>query len=181
MNCEICRGQADHYCWHRSPGRGWRTIDFCSSCVVGVDWDVLPEYLENRVLLGNGHNLALMFATQRPPMSSSDKEFLQDTHETGKKYISQLARYPNDPRAWVSSRGDVLRICEQENWDCSGLVNYRATDLGTAPPPRIDIAEDIVQREMEREVEKNPGAATMRREDLREKVRNRIKPHWSRS
>lgn len=181
MTCELCGGKPDHYCWHRSSGRGWRTIDFCEACVDGVDWEVLPEYLESRVLLGNGHNLALMFATATPPMSSSDKEFLQNTHETGKKYITQLARYPNDPRALVSCRGDVQRICEQEGWGCEGLVNVKANDFGMAPPKPVDIDEALVQEYMGKEIERDPGAALMRRGDLREKVRNRIKPHWSKT
>lgn len=181
MTCEICaKNPPSHFYWHRSPA-GWRAIDFCADCVNGVDECVLPDYLVQRVLKGNSHNLALMFATATPPMSNSDREFLQGTHETGKKYISQLARFPNDPRAMVSCKGDVIKICEQEGWACEGLVNVKGNDFGKSPPKSIDVAEDLVQFHMERAIDKDPGLATLPREEVREKVRNRIKPHWSKS
>lgn len=33
----------------------------------------------------------------------------------GKVYKSGLASYPGDPSAWVNSRADVLRVCEEKN------------------------------------------------------------------
>lgn len=36
---------------------------------------------------------------------------------TGKVYLSSLAEYPGDPRAWVSGKDDVKRVCKERNLD----------------------------------------------------------------
>jgi hypothetical protein len=95
--------------------------------------------------------LAEMLALQSPPMSSSDREFLEGKVDNGhlfgggplaedmgerykkvaeaggqnvkgKVYIGGLARVPGDPEAWVSDRGDVKRVIEARGWKCQGAV-----------------------------------------------------------
>lgn len=178
MRCELCGGSPDKFYWRESV-RGWRTIEFCDDCTCDVPEHALPDYLENRVMVGTPHKLALMFACQTPPMSNTDREFLQDTHETGKKYISQIARFPNDPRAWVTGKSDLQRICEQENWGCEGLLNVKATDMGYKPPDRIGLDPVLLEEYTQRAINNDPGLAEKPREEVREKVRNRIQPHWA--
>lgn len=103
--------------------------------------------------------LAEMLALQAPPMSNTDREFLEGhcngsqfagspmandmgnkyaavakergVSIKGKVYLSGLARYPGDPKAWVSDRGDVKRIAEEQNLAIQGSVDHK-------PDGRID-------------------------------------------
>src|SRR5271154_7062156 len=93
---------------------------------------------------GTSPVLAEMFALGQPPMSNTDREFLAGTENgrqfegqeevgdyyrqeatkagvntTGKVYKNGLARFPGDPEAWVSGRGDVQRVIEERGWNCS--------------------------------------------------------------
>lgn len=73
---------------------------------------------------------------------------------TGKEYISQLAKFPCDPEAWVSDASDVKRICEKNNWGCEGMVNVKAHE--TPPEPDIPIAKNILDRRTQAVLERNP-------------------------
>lgn len=145
--------------------------------------------------------LGPMLRDQCPPSSRTDREFLMGSENgrqfqgqeatgeaykkvaesagvsvTGKKYLSQLARYPGDPEAWVSGRGDVQRICEKRGWGCNGLVDVKAADVGPRPDPE-DLSDDIVAEKMEAAI----GEADVRDVDLpslEEKVRSQHRPHW---
>ncbi len=99
---------------------------------------------------GGAERLAAMFAAGAPPMSNTDREFMegrcngnqfeknpqigdklaQDAKAAGvstkgKVYLSGLAAYPGDPRAWVGGRGDVQALCEERNWTASGSVTVK--------------------------------------------------------
>lgn len=94
---------------------------------------------------------------------------------TGKAYMHGLAAFPGDPRAWVSTRGEVRRVVEERGWGCEGTVNVKArTDVAPVQGPAV--AEDIVRREVADEMAKDPGQKV---EDVREKVVAKRKPHWS--
>jgi hypothetical protein len=43
-----------------------------------------------------------------------------------KWYHSGLARFRNDPQAWVSGRDDHLRICKERGLNSTGNINYKA-------------------------------------------------------
>ncbi len=92
---------------------------------------------------------------------------------TGKIYMPGLAAFPGDPRAWVSDRGDVRRICEVNGWGCDGAVKVKAQQFEHKP---VAIAEDIVQEEVKKVLEQDPDAKV---EDVREKVIQKRKPHWA--
>lgn len=47
---------------------------------------------------------------------------------SGKRYMSGLARYPGDPKAWISDRSDIKRLCERRGWGCEGAVNVKARE-----------------------------------------------------
>ncbi len=137
-----------------------------------------------------------------PPAANTDREFLMGSENgrqfqsrpevgnaykavtereggsvTGKKYISQLARYPGDPEAWVSGRGDVAKILEQRGWGCDGAVKTKVRERDTPPSPGPEVAEDIVERETHKALE---GQTVTKKEylDTKEKVKNKIKPKW---
>ncbi len=114
------------------------------------------------------HKLAEMFALASPPMSNTDREFLEgqggcydqfdgneligDFHRyqakqhgvdtTGKVYLSGLAAYPGDPRAWVAGRGDAQRVLEERGWGCEGSVKTKA-DV-KPPTAKYKVADDLV-------------------------------------
>lgn len=98
----------------------------------------------------------------------------QDTQ--GKTYISGLAAYPGDPEAWVSGRGDVQRVCEQRGWGCEGAVTVKRPEL--EPPPRIDVAPDLIEEHVERRMEANPALAERPRDEVAHEVKESLKPDW---
>lgn len=167
--------------------------------IISLSIEVQKAYLEMR---DNGvdHKLAEMLALRSPPMSNTDREFwhgkcngnqfeqtpwVGDAYRrqaedcgvdpTGKVYISQLADYPGDPRAWVDGRGDVQRICEERGWGSTGSVNVKArNDL--APEPDVAIADDIMQDLVEDKMEASPGISA---QEAKEAVTSKHKPHWA--
>lgn len=96
---------------------------------------------------------------------------------TGRVYLSQLARFPGDPEAWVGGRGDVQKVLESRGWGGEGLVNVKAKESESEPAPAVDVADKIVVRETAREL---AGQTVSRREylDKKEKVKARLKPRW---
>lgn len=120
-------------------------------------------------LEGQSHNMAEMLALKCFPAAHGlDSTFMKGTHHqdsvlenyryqaaaeagvdtNGRRYISGLARFPNDPEAWVSGRADVLRVCSDRGWNCRGLVE-RAAPKDIEPEADIPIAGDIVQQHVE--------------------------------
>jgi hypothetical protein len=138
-----------------------------------------------------------------PPASSTDVEFMRGT-ENGRqfqdnpnqgdyykreteaaggsargKYLSQLARFPGDPEAWVQSRGDVQKVCENRGWGFRDPVGDREIvkplDKGEPPPPPIPIADKCVDREVANVLE---GQTVTKKEykKVREQVREKLTP-----
>lgn len=151
---------------------------------------------------GCSHKLAEMLAIGQPPGSNTDKEFLegrengrqfQDTPElgdhyarvarahgqstTGKVYLSGLAEFPGDPRAWVSGRGDVQRVVEERGWGCEGAVHIKPTWV--AEPSGGGIAKELVDDELRSVLERVPDPAHVDIQDLREQIVERRAPYWS--
>lgn len=166
-------------------------------------------YLQDRQVSKEEFDLAFpsklerMLALGRPPMSNTDREFLQghcngsqfeDSPEMGnrfkaqaeaagvnvkgKVYLGGLAEFPGDPRAWVDGRGDVVRVAEERGLDVDGSVRVRAGRREENHQP-VAIAEDIVQAEVENICASVPDGHMVDREDLADKVRQKRKPHWA--
>jgi hypothetical protein len=163
------------------------------------------EYIALRAE-GLSHNLAEMFALQAPPqIAGTDAIFLQghdrgnqwegqeyvgDMYKaearaagvdvTGKVYLGGLARYPGDPEAWVSGRGDVKRVCEQRGWGCTGAVKVKAAEpLG--PPETVALADDIVDDKVAEIMGHVPEKERPHVDvhDLREQVKDTMTPNWN--
>lgn len=76
----------------------------------------------------------------------------------GKQYINQLARYPGDPEAWVSSRSEIKERCERRGWTCQGEVTVKPP-LMAEPKPGVVLDPKIVDAEVAATVAKNPEIA----------------------
>ena len=88
----------------------------------------------------------------------------------GKVYKASLAQFPMDPRAWVSGRADVQRICEENGWGCSGAVTVKRRQFDLAP---VDLAESLVEDEAVRIAEARGALAD---EGLKEQIRAKRRP-----
>jgi hypothetical protein len=146
-------------------------------------------------MLGSGesHNMAFMLSCRQFPNVKTDATFLkglqtgdqfgdcaglglgykQITEEkgyntAGKVYLSQLARYPGDPEAWVSGRGDVERVCRDRGYTCEGAVNYKPL-VEREATPALDIDPDIVEDRVQRVME-SPEGPDLNREEVRESL-----------
>lgn len=85
---------------------------------------------------------------------------------TGKYYLSGLAEFPGDPAAWVSDRGDVLRVAREKNLRIlDGYVTHEPIER--EPVADVEIADDLIEDEVRDILDENPGAC---REDVRERV-----------
>lgn len=72
----------------------------------------------------------------------------------GKQYISQLAEYPADPRAWVDSRADMIRLAKAQNKSLDGIVKLKNEQV---EPSQGGLAEDIAQKFAAKIMKENPG------------------------
>ncbi len=136
------------------------------------------KHYDHCIAQGTSATLAEMFALQRGPTLNTDSTFLAG-EETGYKYIHQLADYPGDPKARVSGRGDIQRICEERGFGCSGAVNVKGSDKGRSPAKEIGMAPDLVEQYTDRAIAADPGLAEKPREEVKEKVVKRHRPHWA--
>lgn len=154
--------------------------------------DAIATYKRSRAS-GATEQFAIMCALQTPPGTrGSDRAFMEGRYNnqqldampvrqakyvakearqaginiSGKYYVGGLAdrRGWRDPKAWVSSNDEVLKVAQERRMAVSGSVNY---DPGPAPPKRKLINERIVREEVAKQKRLNPGART---EDLRAKV-----------
>lgn len=151
---------------------------------------------------GCSHKLADMLASGQPPMSNTDREFLEgrggcfdqfkdnpwagdyylqvakqaNFNVTGKVYMAGLARYPGDLQAWVSGRGDVRRVMEEHGWGGEGSVNLPVTNI--AEPTQIGLDPRIVEQEMQKILEKHPEPRGVNRAELAQQLYDKHKPHW---
>lgn len=102
----------------------------------------------------SGKKLKEMLESGQPPMSNTDREFLEGNQfsdnekmgamlsdvarrnggsPTGKRYVGQLARYAGDPEAWVSDRGELQKRIEERGAGAEGTVNVK----GREPKQRV--------------------------------------------
>lgn len=145
--------------------------------------------------------LTEMLAERRAPHGISDGTFMKDTANgkqfegqeevgdhyrnvaeslgastTGKKYISGLAAFPGDPQAWVDSRGDVQRVLEQRGWGSEGTINVKPRESLNPPTSRAEVAEDLLDKYTNQIADAQPMPHLVDRQDLKEQVKERIKP-----
>ncbi|MGB9619166.1 MAG: hypothetical protein ACPL7K_01990 [Armatimonadota bacterium] len=81
-------------------------------------------------------------------------------------YFPQLARYPGDPEAFVSSRSEIRKLAEKRGWEVHGLAEYVPQRDGASREPYRP-ADDLVELWTERELERHPERD---RNEVREEV-----------
>ena len=140
---------------------------------------------------------AVMTATKRSPGADTDREFL-DGHTHGRfldgmsdrnrTRILEMAKRnginvnsavhkaglgpPSDPRAWVSSKADVLRTCQEKGLSCTGAVEYTHP---TPPVQKKALSETIINRRVAEQLRDPKTAEAVKKKpskinELREKV-----------
>lgn len=150
---------------------------------------------------GTSHSLAEMFATRSGPSLNTDNTFLHShcngsqfsgrpemgdylagvaraggQDPSGKVYMSGLARYPGDPEAWVSGKGDVQRVCEKRGWACEGAVTVKSPKYNQVEPSKPFLADDIAQQMADERIRDDPSLASMPRDQVVEEVKERHGP-----
>lgn len=148
----------------------------------------LLEYMKMR-FSGESHTMSELLASRSFPGIKTDAIFnegrfsgeagrigmeqrwLQEQAEavgvstTGKFYCRGLADFPGDPTAWVSDRGDVLRVAREKNMTVHGYVEHEGRQV--EPAADVRIADDLVEGEVNEIMAECPGAD---REMVREEV-----------
>lgn len=188
MESNLCTRDAQVDAAYMSDGA--LCLKYASVPFVSNRPDVQAFYIRMRIN-GESHTMAEMLALRKfPGVQGTDSTFMAGTHHqdtpldqvrhqyaqqagvdtNGKRYLSGLARFPNDPEAWVSGRGDVLRICRERGWNCRGLVEYEAPEA--EPTPDLPIGEDIVRTHVQDCLEQyDQGDITPKLvEDIKERV-----------
>jgi hypothetical protein len=108
---------------------------------------------------GVAPQLAEMLALQQPPGVSTDTRFLAG-HNGNEFYSHQLASFPGDPDAVVSSRADVQRVAERKGMYLEGTygMGHEPPGWGQAEEEQpYRVAEDIVEDALADAKEEHPG------------------------
>jgi hypothetical protein len=169
--------------------------------IISDDPGVQASYVEMREA-GEPHNAAEMFALRAAPALMTDAVFLEGHHSgnqfsrtpavgeyykrtaeaqgqttEGKVYLSQLAAYPGDPKAWVSGRGDAERVLKERGWGSEGAVTAKVTNTAQADQ-KYKVSEDLVKAGVAKELE-GVNALDADVPALTEQVREKMSPNWS--
>jgi uncharacterized protein YbjT (DUF2867 family) len=167
---------------------------------ISSDPQIQADYEEIR-RRGEEHNLAVMLARRSPPAAQTDREFLhghcngnqfagmeylgdhyasearrQGVNITGKVYLSGLAAYPGDPKAWVAGKGDVERVLDERGWGAEGAIKRNVSNV--AEPLNVGVDPALVQEKVDSILAGVEDPQYVDREDLSEQVENHMKPHW---
>lgn len=107
----------------------------------------LPNLKTNSTFLAGAKYGAEQFAGGDP---RAREQYLAPAREAGvsingKIYQHGLARFPGDPRAWVSSRDEVKKRVQEMGGECEEL-GVKAEPQ--APKKSVPIGEDILNREV---------------------------------
>ena len=143
------------------------TCNVCWRCSCKVPPERFDEYA-HRVLSGDSPGVVQMQLLGPPPVKSpqmlgadrkrgidqfanlppdGQEAYIRPAIEAGipihgKRYYSELADFPGDPRAWVDDRDETRRLLEDRGWSSEPL-GVKARDDG--PPPAAPLADDIVE------------------------------------
>jgi hypothetical protein len=97
------------------------------------------------------------------------------SYPSGRRYMSGVARFPGDPRAWVDSMADVRKICEEDNlsWQYAGKVLHEAREPEADSDDKpYAVAPDLIEKRLKKAVEANPDLKHQPKKlaDEREKI-----------
>lgn len=139
----------------------------------------VQKHYERCLREGTSEKLAELFATGQTPAIRTDATFLaghangsqfsgteylgdfyagvarrHGQDPKGKVYLSSLAKFPGDPEAWVSGRGDVERVLTKRGWGAEGAVNVKLPDIER--PEMVPLADDLAEAEVLDQLEAMP-------------------------
>jgi hypothetical protein len=159
-----------HYMKMIADGQTERFALMCSLCQAPGTKGLDGSFMEGK---HNGQWLDQLPTRQAKWMLAEAKAAGIST--TGKFYCSGIAdkRGHQDPRAWVDSTADVLRVAKDRNLDVQGSVTHRATPT---PPKRIPLNPKLVKKMAGELMRKDPK---MSKRDAVEAVKARHTPHWA--
>ena len=155
---------------------------------------------------GESHSMADMLALQRPMGLDTDDVFFSGskplleqfeseralkrniagakrhgfTPPMNSTYFPNLARFPNDPEAYVTraqGRGYIRKLLDKRGWACEGGVKAEHREpeydpLEAAPA----LAPGLVAEKARAMVEKDPALRKLKRQELRERVLDKHGP-----
>lgn len=148
--------------------------------------------------IANGESamMADLLASRRAPASRTDREFfagrpkldeqfkdertLNEYVKRARKkgynpnpndvYLSQLARFPGDPEAFVSGgRNQIKRVLEKRGWGCEGIVDVKPAQY-TPEPKAAPLHPKIIEETACQMVRANPDLAKKSKAELSEMV-----------
>lgn len=148
---------------------------------------------------GVSPRLAEMLALRSPPRANTDREFFEGHcngnqfsgaedhgdylrtqaqrhgHTPGRNdvYVSQLARFPGDPEAFVPASGGrshITGLLKKRGWGASGTVSVAAKEVEFSPTPDTPLAGDIVRRHARKRLKDNPDMTAKQKRELREQI-----------
>ena len=155
------------------------------------------SFYNEMISSGVSPKLADMLASRTPPGASTDREFLHghcngnqfegapnmgDYYQSyakkagistkGKIYLSSLANFPGDPKAWVSDRAHAAKVIDENGWGAEGAISRKVKKVSERF--NKDVADDIVLEN----AEKRMGSQVLSKKekiDLIHKTRSSLK------
>jgi putative FmdB family regulatory protein len=113
-----------------------------------------------RLLLDCPHGCGKLRWCFPAPALHTDTEFMAG--RSGKD-VKGNKFYSHQLQAWIGSRGDVKRICQERGLGCEGMVDVEAPAV-IEPKKPYRVAPDIIEHEIEDMCEEQ-GITEMRRDD----------------
>jgi len=83
-------------------------------------------------------------------------------------YLPNLADSVGDPRAFVKTRGELKKVCEERGLECTGTVNVKGRERREIPNVRL--ADDIAEAAVNDMIRENPDLSRKNRKELKEQV-----------
>jgi hypothetical protein len=88
-------------------------------------------------------------------------------------YMSQLAKRPGDPAAWISpsgGRSQMKKVLEQRGWGSEGIVNVKPAQFVPDPPPAAPLSKGILKKMVAMKLKENPDLKTKPRAELEAQI-----------
>jgi len=160
---------------------------------------IVQAHYERCLSEGTSESLARMFAFGQAPNAFSDTAFFNNRDDgfgkdnfarqnalteaktagvsvSGATYMPGLATYPGDPRAWVRSKGEIAKRCNEMGLHAEGPGFRVDGQMYARPKPEaVPVAPDIVADAVERRLLSEPGMPT---KDIVEETREMITPKY---
>ncbi len=149
--------------------------------IVNASPEAQRHYL-SMIAKGESERFSIMCALRSPPRIDTNDQFMEgycngkqfDGDELignlykdkakaagvstqGKVYLSGLAMSPGDPSAWVSDKGDALRVARDHNLDCEGMLKNKAVSYDPPEDKPYQVADSVVDAELAEAIHCTPG------------------------